>query len=297
MIPPDDFDQLLPAFLDLPVYPPTVDLDERGRLRVRAEFGDFKGHVPYTPGEDLRFLDWSVLARTGHKMCRRFELVRHRRLSILADLSPSMRSREKGLRDLLRLFGFLGLHRLDSVELVTGEKGGTESRLFVGATDYERYRETVLSLSLDGGPPEIAPEEDRSLGRMLISDLQPEEAWRSRLAQLRQQGHAVLALFPRLPLEAGDDSTLWEGPSVLRDLAGGENLSVAMTPALYSNFLEEQEDWEIRTGALCKDLKHGFMAVDLPRPEHHADYEAWLPFLARRAETTRFTTSNPFSAH
>lgn len=296
MIPQDEFDLLLPAFLDLPVYPPTVDLDERGRLRVRAEFGDFKGHVPYTVGEDLRFLDWAVLARTGQKMCRRFELVRHRRLSILVDLSPSMRSREQGLRDLLRLFGFLGLHRLDSVELVTGEKGGTERRIFLGAPDYERYRETVLSLTLDGGPPVIGPEEDRSLGRMLVSDFQPEEAWRTRLAQLREQGHAVLALFPRLPVEAGDDSSLWEGPSILRDMEGGDNLSVAMTPALYQHFLEEQEDWEIRTGALCKDLKHGFMAVNLPRPEGRADYEAWLPFLARRAETTRFTSTNPFAA-
>ncbi|MEZ5988353.1 MAG: DUF58 domain-containing protein [Planctomycetota bacterium] len=274
------FDAMLPVFLDLPALPPSVDLDERGRLHLRAEWGDFKGHVPYVPGDDLRFLDWSVLARSGQRVSRRFELIQHRRLRLLVDASPSMRLREAGLRDLLCLYGFLALHRLDSVELRWGDE--PEPRRFEDSGDWDRLRDLLRTLPLEGGCPEPVPDADRSTGSLLVSDFQPEDEWRARLARHREEGQGLLCLFPRLGFEGHTDRPLPTGRRDLRDLETGKRLQVELGSRLHALFVEEQRDFEHDMEACCRDLGHGFLAIDLPDDEHRLDFEAWLPFLTRR---------------
>ncbi|NPA34743.1 MAG: DUF58 domain-containing protein [Chlorobi bacterium] len=50
----------------------------------------FADHRPYEPGDDLRHLDWKLLARLKKKYTRRFEEETNMRVLILLDSSPSM---------------------------------------------------------------------------------------------------------------------------------------------------------------------------------------------------------------
>jgi hypothetical protein len=180
--------ELLPELLELGCEPPFVTLDEQGRRRVPSEFGDFRGHVAYAPGDDLRFLDWRVLARTGDRMLKRFDGVEHRRLSLHVDASASVRVRGRAYLDLIELWLLLGLHTLDSIELVVHGGGGTwqglERERFEGPADSERVRARVAGLNFDGelDPVQLgdALAQSPGGGAVLLSDFMPGEFWRGR---------------------------------------------------------------------------------------------------------------------
>jgi len=57
------------------VTPNRVDGPYSGRHRSRAMggSGEFADYRPYSPGDDLRRLDWRVLGRTGRKYIKRFQ--------------------------------------------------------------------------------------------------------------------------------------------------------------------------------------------------------------------------------
>lgn len=70
--------------------PGTVSGTHRGVHSGRGiEFHEFR---PYTPGEDLRHLDWRTAGRTGRYFIRRYDEERSLRALIFLDQSPSMRS-------------------------------------------------------------------------------------------------------------------------------------------------------------------------------------------------------------
>ncbi len=50
----------------------------------------FSDHRPYVPGDDIRYLDWKVLARLRRKYIRRFEEETNLYSAIIVDASPSM---------------------------------------------------------------------------------------------------------------------------------------------------------------------------------------------------------------
>lgn len=58
-----------------------------GRVKGRSEF---RGHRPYTPGDDLRRLDWNAYGRLGKFFMREYEHERAENLTVLLDRSRSM---------------------------------------------------------------------------------------------------------------------------------------------------------------------------------------------------------------
>lgn len=62
-------------------------------LRESSQFGQglvFKDYREYVPGDDTRYLDWRVYARTGKFFIKRFEEERNLMLHIIVDASGSM---------------------------------------------------------------------------------------------------------------------------------------------------------------------------------------------------------------
>ena len=94
------------------------------RLRGRAGAGisragrssgqtEFRGHRPYTLGDDVRRLDWNAYGRLGRMFVREFERERKEHLSILLDRSRSMDSgspaKHRFARRVAAALGFLAL--------------------------------------------------------------------------------------------------------------------------------------------------------------------------------------------
>ncbi|MCA8972592.1 MAG: DUF58 domain-containing protein, partial [Planctomycetes bacterium] len=161
----DPFDAFCRAMLDQRLVPPSMRVDAPSARRARVELGDFAGHVPYLPGDDLRFLDWKALARSGQKRLRTFDEARHRRLVLVVDRSLSMASRRDGLSWLLRLWCHLALYRLDSLDLVSLVGDGVRREVVAGPDAWSRIRTELMSLELAGAAGLDAMTGHADLGR------------------------------------------------------------------------------------------------------------------------------------
>ena len=59
------------------------------RRRRRSESGTFSGHRAYTPGDDLRAIDWNIYSRLGRVFVRLYEELEDLPLYVLPDVSRS----------------------------------------------------------------------------------------------------------------------------------------------------------------------------------------------------------------
>ena len=60
------------------------------RKGFSVEFAEFR---PYQPGDDLRYIDWRVVARSDRWMIKQFEEETNTRAAIVLDVSRSMERR------------------------------------------------------------------------------------------------------------------------------------------------------------------------------------------------------------
>jgi uncharacterized protein (DUF58 family) len=150
----------------------------RHRSRQLGGAGEFVDFREYTPGDDLRRLDWKVLARTGRRYLRLYQDETNMSCTLLIDASGSMR------------FG--------------GNRRGADgpgSKL-----EYAQYFSTALSQLVAGAQDQIglAIATDR-LGRFIPPGSTPDHLARvhAELEGLRTKpvtnlGHAIRQLFERL---------------------------------------------------------------------------------------------------
>src|SRR3954464_7170240 len=57
------------------------------RKGFSVEFAEFR---PYQPGDDLRYIDWKIVARSGRYVIKQFEEETNLRATIVLDVSRSM---------------------------------------------------------------------------------------------------------------------------------------------------------------------------------------------------------------
>lgn len=60
----------------------------------------FKEHQVYVPGDDVRFIDWKLLAKTGEPYIKTFDEERNVEIVVVIDASPTMLFGDKGVTKL-----------------------------------------------------------------------------------------------------------------------------------------------------------------------------------------------------
>src|SRR5215212_4155386 len=80
----------------------------RHRSRTKGGAGEFADYREYSEGEDLRRLDWKVLARTGRAYVRLFEDETNLLCTVAIDASGSMEYRGKSGGSKLGYAQYLG---------------------------------------------------------------------------------------------------------------------------------------------------------------------------------------------
>ena len=210
---PPPFRTMLATILrDAPRIRGARDLEARANRRSLGEGGTFARHRAYSEGDDLRYLDWNVYARTGDLFLKQLEVEDHRTLNLIVDSSGSMDAgpRRTGALRLAAILGGLALVRLDGLRLYG------EGRLHVlqGAVSVNRLLDLLASLRLDDAAPiDIAsvPLRTRCAGRFAwISDFAEPDAFAPALRLLRLHGRRVTGWLPslvddRLPPSTGID--------------------------------------------------------------------------------------------
>ena len=95
----------------------------------RGSSVEFAEYRKYVPGDDLRRLDWRVLARTDRYYIREFEADTNLRCYVIVDCSKSMAFGEKGMRKfdyarkMAATLAYMLVHQGDAVGLEIFDDG------------------------------------------------------------------------------------------------------------------------------------------------------------------------------
>jgi uncharacterized protein (DUF58 family) len=196
---------------------------------------EFSEYRQYSPGDDLRFLDWRLLARTDRYFVKRFEDETNLRCYLLLDASRSMGfgslayTKYEYARTLVATLAYFLSRQRDAAGLVTFDQ---EVADYVPA----RYRPghlhrllLCLERTLAGESTDLAAPLDqiartvRKRGLIvLVSDLlTPWDTLEQQLGQLRSLGHEVLILRVLDPGEIEfrfRDAVIFEDAETRREL-------------------------------------------------------------------------------
>jgi uncharacterized protein (DUF58 family) len=229
---------------------------------------EFTEYRQYTPGDDLRYLDWKLFARSDRYCLKRFEDETNLRCYLLVDLSRSMgftsleyTKAEYAKTAAATIAYFLSRQR-DAVGLITFDQA---------IKDYlpARFRPGQLHrlmLCLERAPAGSATDlaspleqiartaRKRGLVVLLSDMLAPVEAVQTRLGYLRSQGHDVLVL--RI-LDPAERSFEFREEALFFDLETGRQLYIdprAARQRYQQRFGEHAQTLKTACGRLGIDL-------------------------------------------
>jgi uncharacterized protein (DUF58 family) len=199
-----------------------------------AEFSEYR---QYTPGDDPRYLDWRLYARTDRYYLKKFEDETNLRCHLVADASRSMGygsgevTKWEYARTAAATVAYFLARQRDAVGLVTFEERVVEylpprarpghlAHLMAALQREPVGRATDLAGPLD----EVGMATPRRGLFVLFSDLLvPAEAVRSSVGNLRAAGHDVIVFRVLDPQEVGFE---FDTPALFRDAETGKELFI-----------------------------------------------------------------------
>jgi len=208
-----------------------------GGVHVGARAGAgtlFRDHRPYAEGDDLRTLDWNVLARHDVLVTKQYEAEEAVRVVLLLDASASMaaggRERLRAAARALAVVGAVALGRGDVVDFLSVPGG--KRRSFRGRVALPSLLEALDAVE-PGGRTDLAAGfraglagiRGRALAAVASDFLDPRGA-AAGIDFLRRLGWEVRALHPVAPADLAPPP---EGRVLLVDAETGEERVVEVT--------------------------------------------------------------------
>ena len=213
---------------------------------------EFADHREYVPGDDLKFLDWALFARTDHYYIRRYEEETNLRCQIILDRSASMAFGTTGMTKwdyacyLASCLSYLMLKQQDAVGLaLVGDRPGILVPPRCRGSHLSQLMRVMVqnppsgATDLAGSLLAIVRNLKRRSMVVVISDLIDDPA--ETLKTIRLIGshkHDVVVFHIQDPAEL--DFT-FEGSTLFRDLETGEEMEVDPA-AIRDGYLEQVRD-------------------------------------------------------
>ncbi|HVV82633.1 MAG TPA: DUF58 domain-containing protein [Kofleriaceae bacterium] len=235
--------------------------DRRSKARGRGvELADFR---PYTPGDDLRLVDWNVFARLEQVLVRLFHEDRDLSLLVVVDASASMAfgtpRKVDHAGELAACLAFLALRQRDRVRVVVAARRGGGA---ASAKGEHTGALPAIVACLERAEPDGVAELAATLGAeaergrvdqaVVLTDLLVEEEERQTI--LRRL--ARIANRPVLLHVLGDGELapdLSDG-SVAIDAETGEELPMKGGRAAAKTYAAELERWRASIETSCREL-------------------------------------------
>ncbi|MBA3973257.1 MAG: DUF58 domain-containing protein [Candidatus Solibacter sp.] len=233
--------QILAGIANLELTARTVVDGFIAGLHRSPDFGfsqEFAEYRQYVPGDDLRYVDWNVYARSGRLYLKRYHGETNTRLTVLLDRSNSMEFASQGIRKidyaryLAASMAYLAHHQRDAVGLITFDD---DIRDFIPPSSRQGQWMKVLHAidraepghRTDFAKPFLQFQEVlRSRGIVLvISDFYADPVAVARtVAPLRHRGNDVILFHVLDPMEV---APVFNEPKILIDLETGHELEVS----------------------------------------------------------------------
>jgi uncharacterized protein (DUF58 family) len=230
-----------------------------------VEFSEFRA---YTPGDDPRYLDWKLYARTDRYSIKRFEDETNLLCYLLVDMSRSMNygsgahPKIEYARTLAASLAYFLFMQRDAVGLLTFDEAISE---YVPPRHRPGHlRRLMVALAHEAGgqstdllrPLEQIADSVRKRGLVvLISDLlAPVNELQTKLGYLRSRGHEVLVLRV---LDPAERAFTFNTPGMFHDLESGRRLYIDPSAA--------RAEYERRFGEHAHELRQACvnLGVDL----------------------------------
>jgi uncharacterized protein (DUF58 family) len=258
---------------------------------------EFTEYRQYSPGDDLRFLDWRRMARTDRQYIKRFEDETNLRCWLLVDLSRSM---GYGTLEYVKaayartaaatIAYFLSLQR-DAVGLMTFDdalqgylparyRPGHLHRLMMTLDRAPAGKGTSLSVPLE----QVARLVSKRGVIVLLSDLlAPVESLETQLRYVRSRGHEVVVLRVLDPSELTFE---FEKPALFQDVETDRELYIDPT-LMRDSYLKKFEAHKADLLAACNRLGVDYYELPTNVPLEFALYDLLSSRLKRGRQVTR----------
>ena len=242
---------------------------------------EFSEHKLYTPGDDVRHIDWRAFAKTDRYHIKQFEDETNLTLELLVDHSGSMAYASEGnprkievARTLAGALSYLALRQGDATGLFAFGEGVT-AELPPRATSshllevlgrlvrLEPHGKTGLVASLD----RFSQSRRRRSVVFLISDLfDPDPSMHAALRRLAARRHDVTVLQLVDPAEL---SFPFENPAQFASLEDERRIFVHPR-TLRAAFVAEMERFLTATARLCAESQIDYHRIDTSTPPARA---------------------------
>jgi uncharacterized protein (DUF58 family) len=256
-------------------------------LHRSPDFGfsqEFAEYRQYVPGDDLRYVDWNVYARTERLYLKRYLGETNTRLTILLDASASMGYKARGVRKidyaryLAASLSYLSRQQRDAVGLITFDD---EVRNFVEPSSRQGQWMKVLH-AIDRAEPGAKTNFEKPLFHFqeflrgkgivpVISDFYaPPERIVRVIEPLRYRGNDVVLFHV---LDPDELEPQLEDTKILIDMETGEELEVSATYAATEYRRRVREHLEtLESEASRAGLGYHRLVTDRPLDEALREY-------------------------
>jgi uncharacterized protein (DUF58 family) len=239
---------------------------------------EFASYRDYTPGDDLRRLDWRVFARTERHYIKQYEEESNVRVTFVMDASASMKY--KGAGAALSKFDYASTLVVALSMLLTRQQDPVGLVLFdeAATTVLPPYATQAQVAVIAGLLERVTPQRKTELGGLLrsvtgqlrrrslliiVSDLFTDlDAVYDGLNRLRFHGHELLVM----QVLDRDELTLpFDGPTIFRDIEGTEEL-FAEPWAFRRSYAKAMDDFleEVRKECGNREFDHVRFLTDEP---------------------------------
>jgi uncharacterized protein (DUF58 family) len=220
------------------------------RTRIVGSGIEFADYRDYTAGDDFRYVDWALLARTERLLVRLFEEEEDLTIYFLVDVSPSMRlGAQRKLRYAKRLaaaLAYIGLANHDRVAVVPFAQKALDrlppsrgrGQIFKVFRFLERDFAAAKETDLAGSFRTFVAQNKRPGIAVVISDFYDLEGFEEGLNLLRFQKFETLVCS--VYDEADLDPALF-GDLELVDCETGEAVTVTVTRDLIREYQKQHE--------------------------------------------------------
>lgn len=251
-----------------------------GRLRAERRTKksgsgiEFADHREYQPGDDFRYLDWSVYQRFDRLLLRLFEEEEDLSIYFVLDASASM-----GFGDGAKLryakraaaaLAYVGLANLDRVTVVTtGDRvldrmptTRGKARIFKVFRFLEAVRAGEGTDLEDALKSFVAQHKRRGLV-FLVSDLYDPKGFERGINVLRYHKYDVSVLHV---VDRAEASPKLQGDVLLVDCETGDEREVTVTPKVLARYREAYDAYLDEVERFCRQKQVAYVRADVEVP-------------------------------
>ena len=241
-----------------------------------VEFADFR---EYTPGDDIRRIDWNLFSRFDKYFIRLFVDERQMHNQILIDGSASMDDGEGKADYALKTaaaLGYLSVQGMDrtSIKLIQGSNLVSVGQRITGKESFYSTVSELEEIRFKGDADiSAAVKNSQETGfddglTVIISDFFTESDWKQAVDYLLYKKREVLLVQVLTPAEENPDyfgrMQLVDAESI--DIDDGRNMRMRITKSEYKAYLQALSEYLEDMEQFCRSRNVGYVMVNTANP-------------------------------